>query len=128
MAITFSCLHSFSIVIVHLLIYNLDYLHGSQTIWDKHFSCHLGKTSFKTHICLQLNISRFLSFLVQFEWCKKQHKPKCKLSIIFSSSRSKGATQKKRKTCLNQLMCFFKKWPIILECYVFFISYSFGVI
>ncbi len=76
-------------ILVQLLIYNLDYLHKNQTIWDKHFSCHFGKTSLKTCICLQLNIFRSFSFLVQFEWCKKQHESQCNLYNMSLSSRSK---------------------------------------
>jgi hypothetical protein len=66
MAITFSCLLWFPIILVHFLIYSLDYQNGSQTIWDKYFSCHHGKTSLITHVGLQLkniDLSHFLSNL-----------------------------------------------------------------
>jgi hypothetical protein len=58
-------------IFMFTLILSLDYLNGSQTIWDKHFSCHLGKTNLTTHISLQLNTSRIFSFLIWFQWCKK---------------------------------------------------------
>jgi hypothetical protein len=118
MGITFSCLLWFSIILVHLFI-SLDYQNGSQTMWDKYFSFHHGKTlSLTTHIGLQLKTYGSFSFLIKFEWCKKLWEHPGKFYIISLSSRSTEATHGKHKTCQNQIMCFFQKWPIILKCHI----------
>jgi hypothetical protein len=68
----------------------LDYQNGSQTTWDKYFSCHCGKTSLTTHIGLQQKTYKSFSFLVWFEWCKKLWERQGKIYIIFIRSKSKG--------------------------------------
>ncbi len=121
----------FALVFHHLnaLFISLDYQNGRQTMWDKYFSFHHGKTlNLTTHIGLQLKTYKSFSFLIGFEWRKRIWECQGKLYIISLSSRSKETTHKKHKTCQNQIMCFFQKWPIILECHILFISYSIWVI